>query len=159
LPARPASSRPRSVFRDLFGVYGKQAALAHAIGWPAPKVSRVLAGEQAASWDEVMEAVDRVLEDDPSSTNEIARSLARNIPGVIVEPVGEDTTPRDWGTEVVDGMTAEARLHMAVLNEDLAAFDAAAEDARRELAERIAAGRQRITGSAEGAVRLVGGAR
>jgi hypothetical protein len=162
MPADPHREPVRTLLKRIVQrYYGKGVALAAAIERDPSLVSRWLSGERECGTDDLHRVVAAVVADHPSDAAVVGRWLLDALIGgeLQVLATAPDLTPRRWEVEQIDGMTAEARLHMAVLNEDLAAFDAAAEDARRELAERIAAGRQRITGSAEGAVRLVGGAR
>ena len=141
--------------------WGKQDALAEAIGVDGSTVNRWVKGSRSPGADDLHLVLSATLAGRDEDRALVADWLVEKLigKGLKVESLTPDTTPRDWHREQAEGMTVEADMARAVLDEDLEAFDVAAEKAVEELRQRIEAGRQKITGSADSAPRLIKGAR
>jgi hypothetical protein len=112
MPRTSATVGPRLLFRAcLRACGGKQAALAHVAEMTTPKVSRILAGEQAIGWGEAVEAAEAVVEALPESRDDIARALALHVAGVTVEPVRlEPDAVGDYRDELDDLDLVQAEM-------------------------------------------------
>jgi hypothetical protein len=139
-------------------VWKKQTALAEAVDVKAPTLNQWLSGARAIDAVDLKRVIDvSIASTDHETGLAIAVVVANAMTGMAltVEAATPDLTPRVWEREVLDGQTVETRMGRAVLDGDAEEFEAAVAEAEAELRQRITAGRQRITGSAEGALRVV----
>jgi transcriptional regulator with XRE-family HTH domain len=144
--AEPIPTLIRKMIARFWG--GKATALASELGVSQSAVSRWASGERdidAADLRRILTAATLAAPADAAVVGAwTVEALVGD--GLQVVALAPDTTPRVWEREVVEGMSAEHRMHAARLAGDAAAYEAAAEDVERETRERIAAGRQSISG-------------
>jgi hypothetical protein len=148
MPTTSASVARRLVFRDLLRCWGgKQAALAFGTGMSPALVSKILSGDREITWDQVHAAIDATTGAFPESAPDVARSLALNVAGVVVEPVFLGADPvGDYRDELDDVDLAQGDLLRAVRANDRAAAVEAARVLVQQADEAARAARLHVAG-------------
>jgi transcriptional regulator with XRE-family HTH domain len=151
MPTQPHEGPIPTLIRKLIArCWGTKAcALAAELGVDDSTVSKWASGRREPSAGDLQRILAAAVLACPSDAAVIGAWVVEALvaPGLQVVSLVPDTTPRVWEREQIDGQTVETRMAQAVLDRDPTAFEAAAEDAERELRERLTAGRQRIEGS------------
>jgi transcriptional regulator with XRE-family HTH domain len=152
---KPIPTLIRKMIARFWG--GKATALASELGVAQSTVSRWASGERDIDAHDLRRILTAAALACPQDAAVVGAWVVEAFvsEGLQVVALAPDLTPRSWEREVVEGMSAEHRMHVARLDGDTEAYDAAAEDVERETRERIVAGRQSMTASAEGALRVV----
>lgn len=146
----PAEQRQavQLVVDDLAAVWGKQEALAKALGVSAQAVSSWISGERCPGWAVIVGAALTTLRFHPAAAPAIVGSLAGRILGLRGRwvPDDDDLDVGEWSEEAADVAVLHGQLHDAVRRRDQGAVDQIAARAPRELRQALVAARRAVAG-------------